>query len=187
MTQEIWRSVAGFDGIYEISNAGRVRSVPRVVAVSGSVLRPYVRRVRERILRASPGEYGHLSVTLWREHVKTIARVHVLVLEAFVGPRPEGLYGCHDDGCASNNHLANLYWGTPKQNAADRVRHGTHQQGSQIPWAKFTEADVARIRSLKGRVSQSKLAAEYGVRQGHISRVMNGRQWRHVSMNTAEA
>lgn len=187
MSEEIWRDIAGFEGIYEVSNHGRVRSVARSVPVICTVQRSYARHVRERILRGGKGRMGHLSVTLWREHIKTLASVHVLVLEAFVGPRPEGHYGCHIDGRPENNRLSNLYWGTPAQNSADKLRHGTHRQGSEIPWSKFTEADVARIRSLKGRVSQSKLAVEYGVRQGHISRVMNGRQWRHVAMHTAEA
>lgn len=52
--------------------------------------------------------------------------VHHLVLEAFVGPMPEGHEGCHRDGDRTNNHLGNLYWGTRAENVRDAIEHGTH-------------------------------------------------------------
>ena len=57
---------------------------------------------------------------IWR------VRVHRLVLEAFVGPAPDGMDGCHRDDDKDNNTLDNLYWGTRAENMADQVRNGRH-------------------------------------------------------------
>lgn len=179
---EQWKEISGFGGYYEVSDAGGVRSTARRVRVNCGARATYERPVAARLLRAAEGAGGYPSVTLWKEHCGHQKRVHVLVLEAFIGPRPKGLYACHRDGRPQNNRLDNLYWGTPTQNAADKRRHGTHLQGSAIGWAKLSEADVRHIRSLKGRVTQSVIARQYGTRQGHISRVMNGKQWRHVPL-----
>lgn len=54
--------------------------------------------------------------------------MHTMVLEAFVGPRPVGLYGCHNDGDPANNRLTNLRWDTPASNTADKVMHGRDPQ-----------------------------------------------------------
>lgn len=183
---ERWKAVVGFEGIYEVSNLGRVRSLERRIFISASARsQGYWRRQRARLLQPAPDDKGYQHLTLWKDHESRQTAVHVLVLEAFVGPRPVGSYGCHRNGNPRTNKLDNLYWGTPTENSADKRRHGTHRQGSAIPWARLTEADVRRIRSLKGKVSQQKLASEYGVRQNQISRVMNGQRWRHIPSTTA--
>lgn len=121
-----WRPVVGFEGLYEVSEYGSVRSLPRVTRIghgktrvlSGRVIKTY------RLKRS-----GHIAINLVpREGVRQIRKtfVHLLVLEAFVGPRPEGLYGCHNDGDPDNNHVSNLRWDTPSSNMHDRVRHGNH-------------------------------------------------------------
>ncbi len=76
---------------------------------------------------------GHLRCTLTcgNSRRKRNAKVHILVLEAFVGPRPLGLEGCHDDGDPANNRLTNLRWDTPSSNAVDRVRHGHHHEAEK--------------------------------------------------------
>ena len=120
-TREEWRPVVDWESLYEVSNLGRVRSMKRSrrggngsVAVRGG-----------RILKAGMTN-GYEHVTLSDPSCRKNARVHVLMLESFVGPRPESrMHGCHDDGNSRNNNVGNLYWGTPKQNYQDKVRHGT--------------------------------------------------------------
>lgn len=184
MTEEIWKDISGYEGYYQVSNLGRVKSVPRVIPVTcsktGEVL--YERKIRERILKESPsGKYGHTFVTLWKGHVNSQPLVHHLVLEAFVASRPAGMEGCHNDGNGSNNRLDNLRWDTPKNNAADKKKHGTHLVGSKLQWAVLTEDIVATIRKeyKNGRTQQS-LAGKYGVRQPAISRAISGKRWSHV-------
>lgn len=118
MTNERWLPVQGFD-LYEVSDQGRVRSIDRA----------FPRHVG-RVLRPSANHKGHLSVGLSHRGATTLKRVHILVLEAFVGPRPKGMIGLHRDDDKSNNAVENLYWGTYSDNAADAVRNGKHYPGS---------------------------------------------------------
>ncbi len=116
-SSERWLPVVGFEGFYEVSNLGRVRSIDRIIQYSNG----HVRSARGRDLHAyKMGEKDHLFVTL-RGRKKA---VHRLVLSAFVGPCPDGMECCHDDGDPTNNAVSNLYWGTRSQNMRDRFRHG---------------------------------------------------------------
>lgn len=114
---ERWRPVPGWD-CYEVSDQGRVRSLPR---------RSTRQSYPGQMLRLMPHPHGYRYVNLCQAPRRRYALVHVLVLEAFVGLRPDwARHTRHDDGDPTNNALANLRWGTPGQNARDRVRHGTH-------------------------------------------------------------
>lgn len=71
------------------------------------------------------GNSGHYrACTLYRDAKPKQFLVHLLVLETFIGPRPEKMYGCHRDDNPDNNHVENLYWGTARQNALDAVNNG---------------------------------------------------------------
>ncbi|MEW1706979.1 NUMOD4 motif-containing HNH endonuclease [Microbacterium sp. NPDC089190] len=124
---ERWLPVPGWDGLYEVSDEGRVRSLARVVMRRNGV----ALRVRSRDLVASPEPNGHLQVSLKSPGVRSQRRIHQLVLEAFVGPRPPGHETCHNDGDPSNNRLENLRWDTQSENTRDRVVHGTHNESSK--------------------------------------------------------
>lgn len=118
----MWKPVVGFEGFYEVSDEGRVRSLPRRVnspVAGGSRVIPG----RERKLTTHPS--GHLIVSLSRPGEKLfMAKVHRLVLEAFVGPCPDGMECCHNNSVPSDNRLANLRWDTPSENQLDKRRHG---------------------------------------------------------------
>lgn len=110
---ETWKAVPGYEGAYEVSDLGRVRSLDRVTA--HTFIGPHTRR--GKILTLNPISRGHLVVRLFKEgRVKSVL-VHRLVLEAFVGPAPAGLQGLHRDDIPAHNVLPNLYWGTPGDNA----------------------------------------------------------------------
>lgn len=117
MTEQ-WRAVVGYEGIYEVSDLGRVRSVDRIDA------RGRRRRGRSRSLVRQKS--GHLTVSLCKDGVHRQFLVHVLVLSAFVGPCPVGMEGCHWNDDGSDNRLENLRWDTRSANVADSVRNGTH-------------------------------------------------------------
>lgn len=109
---EIWKAIPGYEGFYEVSDHGRIRSL----AVgrnrkTGQVLNP----------AADTKGYRHLSLSM--NGVVKFHKVHRLVLAAFRGP--SDLDGLHGDGNPDNNSLSNLRWGTVQENSADRVRHGT--------------------------------------------------------------
>lgn len=111
----VWRDIPGWEGLYAVSNDGQVRSLPRR-------RRPYERLLSPARERLHP----YLYVTLWRGKTAHHRRVHRLVLEAFVGPRPPGQCGLHADDDPDNNDLANLRWGTRSDNGHDMVRNGNH-------------------------------------------------------------
>lgn len=125
--EESWRPIPGFEGRYEASDLGRIRSVDRVITTKAGVRMPR----RGQVLKPwSSDRLSHQSVTLGHDY-KDHHLVHVLVLTTFVGPRPEGMEGCHNDGNAANNRLENLRWDTASANQRDRVKHGTHHFGNR--------------------------------------------------------
>lgn len=111
MTEETWRSVVGYVGLYEVSDLGRVRSLHHY----------------SRVLAGGRQPSGRRYVSLYRDKTATTRTVARLVLEAFVGPRPAGMVGCHNDGDCKNDAAANLRWDSQQGNCEDRSRHGTHR------------------------------------------------------------
>jgi hypothetical protein len=122
-TAERWRDVVGYEDLYQVSDTGRARSVDRVVQRRDGV----VRFVQGQLLTPFPcsgkANRRYLCVRLIRDGVRETRPVHQLVLEAFVGPRPDGTLGCHWDDNRENNDLSNLRWCTPLGNAHDRARN----------------------------------------------------------------
>ena len=115
MTAEEWRPIAGFPG-YAVSNLGRVVSH---------------RRGRPRDLRGGYTVSGYHTIGLWSGGRRRTRRVHQLVVEAFIGPRPPGSDVRHLDGDKTNNCVTNLAIGTRSENMQDLVRHGAHPQANK--------------------------------------------------------
>lgn len=150
MKTELWKPVRDYDGIYEVSDAGRVRRVR-----SGRILKT----------RRSDG-YGVASLCREGEYEKRL--VHRMVLEAFVGPCPDGAEGCHFDGDPNNNALSNLRWDTRKKNIRDMLRHG---RGT----IKLSNADVlAALDERRRGATQAAVAKKYGVARTYLSAIENG-------------
>lgn len=119
---EEWRPVVGYEGLYEVSSHGEVRSVDRVIQGPHGPA-----RLRGKIRRQGLGRGGYKHVGVSKDGVARTIKVHTLVLEAFHGPRPfEDALCRHLDGDCQNNHVSNLQWGTAKENLEDSIRHGTH-------------------------------------------------------------
>lgn len=122
-----WRPVVGFEGFYEVNERGDVRGVPRVVGAANGKTK--MLRYRARMPYAVIS--GHLYVDLYRGRQRTKVAVHRAVLQAFVGPAPEGTEACHRNGNPTDNHVSNLYWGSRSENNHDKVRHGTDHNVSK--------------------------------------------------------
>ena len=168
---EIWKDILGFEGRYEASNTGSVRSVPRPGQPRYQKLKAADR---------SNGGYGRLVLT--REDGKRCnVMLHKAVLEAFGGPRPDGALVRHIDGDKTNNHIENLTWGTHKENQADRVLHGTHSRGENNPSAYLTEVQVTEIRNRRASGAPLKdLSVEFGVTLVMVSSICTGKSWAHA-------
>ncbi|MFF5891228.1 NUMOD4 motif-containing HNH endonuclease [Streptomyces globisporus] len=111
---EEWRDIAGTEGVYQVSSLGNVRSWTSVM--KGKRLKP--------IRNGAPGKW-RLAVKITNGEKR---KVHALVAEAFIGPRPEGLVVCHNDGNHLNNRADNLRYDTISANVRDSVEHGTHNE-----------------------------------------------------------
>lgn len=122
---EEWRPVVGLEKFYEVSNKGRVKSLPREV---GGRYKGFLASRPGRELKPSANSGGHLGVTLTWETGRKRFLVHRLVSEAFI-PNPEDLpFVLHWDDNPRNNEVSNLRWGTRSDNMLDSVRNGTHRQ-----------------------------------------------------------
>lgn len=174
LSEEQWRPVAGFEGLYEVSDEGRVRSFPRPVRVRGNGIRV----MGGKVLTPHPLNHGHQLVFLYPGHVART--VHALVAEAFLGPRPEGNVIRHLDGNPENNRLSNLCYGTQSDNLRDcylsydgRVGPGT-----------LSRAQVLEIRSLLAEgLRQVDIARKFGVSKSAINHIKSGRTYGYLPNN----
>src|SRR5579883_1401312 len=141
ITEIEWRPAVGYPG-YAVSSDGRVKSIARMTTRGGRPARVYEKILRGYLKRSSTGRPATMIVTLKLSGKTVYVRVHHLVLNAFVGPCPEGMEGCHNDGNPANNSVANLRWDTPSANREDSIRHGTNKNppihiGTKHPRAKM--------------------------------------------------
>lgn len=123
---------------------------------------------------------GYRSVVFQRDKTgKRVSKlVHRIVLEAFVGPCPDGMEGCHGpDSDKSNNRLSNLRWDTRTENNRDCEREGNHSPKR----SKLTITDIPVIRK-KVSVGQSivSIAKEFGVHPNTITAIKSGRNWTYA-------
>lgn len=136
---EIWKDIRDFEGFYQVSNLGRVRSVERAVLTSSGHKRNY----KSKILSSPKDSVGYHVVTLSRMGETKSFKVHNLVANYFLKPKPAGYEVCHRDGDPSNNAANNLRWGTHKSNMEERSLHGNAGKG--IPRRTASPDIVAEV------------------------------------------
>ena len=117
----VWLPVVGYEGLFEVSSDGRVRSLDRIVTTKTGVRKTH----RGRILSQHPDDDGYFRVGLSNAGRHRKRRVHSLVAESFIGPRPDGMEVCHNDSNRQNNHVSNLRYDTHSNNVLDAVANGT--------------------------------------------------------------
>lgn len=162
--KEQWRDVPGYEGLYRVSDHGRVFGVLR-----GGVLSPYLSN-KERAM-----------VTLYRRGACERVRTYRLVLLAFRGPPPKNTVACHNDGNPHNNHISNLRWDTTKNNHADKYKHGTAQTGENHPRNRFTEQDVLRMREMRRFGAKfTEIANVFGTAGTVVGRICRRQSWTHI-------
>jgi hypothetical protein len=159
--KEVWQPVLGYEGLYEVSDQGRVRSLR-----SG------------KLMKLSVANTGYLQLALSGKPGRKVWHVHRLVLEAFVGPCPNGMEGCHANGTRTDNQLPNLRWDTRKGNMADAMAQGRTNRGEKNPWCKLTKEDVCCIRLSKS--TNAELAALYSMSREAIRDIRAKKRWAHV-------
>lgn len=172
--KEEWRAMPGFPD-YEVSNQGRMRSIPRIQTRLNSHGDMGTFLLSGCVLKAHPTKSGYLQVTLRRGGRNYNTPIHRSVLLAFKGPCPEGCYGAHRDDDKLNNNETNLRWATPGENMDDARRNGFVNPG-----ASLNEDQVLEIRKRLAEGAYrtyGELAAEYGVWQQAIAHIHQGKSW----------
>jgi len=159
MSCEQWRPIRGFEGLYSVSDLGRVKNDRS-----------------DRILRGSAAGKGYRKIILCDNGNQTHRYVHEVVLEAFIGPRPMGMDAAHGNGVRSDNRLNNLRWDTRAGNFADKIAHGTSAVGERHGRRKLTAAQVEAIRQSLG--TRTAIGKHFGVSQAQVSRIKLGKNWR---------
>jgi NUMOD4 motif/HNH endonuclease len=163
---EEWRPIRGYEGLYEISSWGRVRTV-----TTGTI------RV------GSHHRQGYLSLTLSKKGTAHAYLVHRLVAEAFLGPGPDGMCVNHMNGHKQDNRAANLEYMTLAENNrhAKRLGLARYVRGADIGLAKLTDAAVVSIRQkLAQGAHPMDLARQFNVGFGTIYAIRSGKTWRHT-------
>jgi hypothetical protein len=173
---EVYRIIPGFSA-YWVSNLGALLS--RRKRGPGEEFADVL-----TVLTPSTTKRGYkLVILVDDESERKNMFVHSAVLLAFEGPCPDGMQCRHLDGNPANNNLSNLIWGTGKENAEDRDRHGTTNRmpGEKHPLAQLTAEKVIEIkRRLLAGENHRLIGEDYGVTRTAISAINNGRTWSHV-------
>jgi hypothetical protein len=167
MTKEHWLPVVGFK-FYEVSDHGQVRSLERVVIRSNGSLQ----RIRSRILKPWVTD-GYCMVSLHGTGQPSNMRVHTLVLEAFVGPAPDGMECCHENDIRNDNRLVNLRWGTRKSNVHDMLRNGHNAYAANTHCAAGHEYTAENTRwvtptNRRCRKCHNRSSLKYMMRRGQL-------------------
>lgn len=165
-----WRPIPGFEGAYEVSRCGRVRSLGRKVVQSNGAWQI----IEGTVLVARVDTSGYEGVTL---SMRRTRRVHRLVAQVFLAPVPGKDHVNHIDGNKRNNYASNLEWCTRAENAAHAARLGIGSGST-----KLTAEDVRQIRSEHTNgTAVRQLARRFNVHRISIRKIIRGETWKHVS------
>jgi hypothetical protein len=178
---EEWKNIIGFDTQYEISNFGRVRSKNRYVNITEKKQRFY----KSKILKQTTQRNGYKCIGLHLNKYVKIFLIHRLVADMFILNKEKKTQINHIDGNKNNNNVSNLEWCTCSENNLHRTRTLRYNICEAHHNAKLTQKQVDYIREIKKIADENKirnwgcgkLAKEFNVSYGAISRIVNNRRW----------
>lgn len=176
-TAEEWRDVPGWEGLYQVSDQGRVRSLTRWMINKAG------RRQKStgRMLKLQHKPAGYPYINLCKDGIAKATYVHELVLTAFVGPRPSAShYSRHLDDNPKNNRVENLAWGTPSENSYDKVRNGNDYHASRshcVNGHEFTPENTRRYTKQPG-TRYCRACSREEARRRYDENLERKRRWR---------
>lgn len=122
MIEEIWKPIKGYEGLYEISSLGRVKSLERYVVFKG------VKHLRkERVLKSGKNQYGYLYVVICNNNINKHKLIHRLVAETFIPNEHNKRTINHINGIKTDNRIENLEWCTHKENIQKAWENGLYK------------------------------------------------------------
>lgn len=171
---EIWKDVVGWEGLYQVSNLGNVRSYPKLNKTG----KP--NKMKGKVLKTTMG-FSYLYVQLCRQNVKVVSN-HILVAKAFCENPNSKPFVNHINGVKIDNRAVNLEWVTAKENSQHAIEIGLTPIGENKKSAKLKNDEVREIRKDYDRKVGSvlKLAKKYGVKKDVIKDVLRGKTYRRI-------
>lgn len=174
--KEEWRDIPGYEGIYQVSNIARIRTL----------LTPIKLRHKGNMLSTDSecsirNGKGYKFVTLYKTGQKKQIMVHRLVALTFI-PNPAGLPQVnHKDTDKHNNSVSNLEWCTNRFNKDHAIINGLSGKGEKNAMAKLTDDDVLKLRELyKSGVTPRELCIQFGISKKYIHTVVKRKSWKHI-------
>jgi len=180
LTKEIWKDIIGFEGYYQISTLGNVRSLDRVVTHKrGS------RTVRKQNMTPCASTFGYTFFCLRINSIPKNFKTHRLIAQAFI-PNPENKPQVnHINGIKNDNRIENLEWCTNSENQIHAYSLGLNIAAKGINKfnSKLTDQIVleAKQKHINENISFAKLAKEYNVSKSAIRHIRSGNSWRHLT------
>jgi hypothetical protein len=174
---EIWKDIEEYEGLYQVSNLGKVKSLKRIVYSNkrSSLL------INEKLLKQNIHKSGYYNVSLSKNNTKKNLMVHRLVCMSFLLNKKNKSQVNHKNGIKTDNRLENLEWVTASENRIHAYKIGLCKpNGENHHLAKLTENQVKKIRYEHKNLTQKEIAKIYNIKQVTVSDIRKKRNWKHI-------
>lgn len=182
LNKEEWRDIPGYEGYYQASTRGRLKSLTRIICLKANGRqKAHKKEIRARLLKFNL-DNTYLLVSLNKNGKSKIFTVHELTALTFIGPRPNGKKGeniRHIDNNPHNNHYRNLAYSSSKRNHVDKNKSDTRNYGERNNTTKLSFQDVGKARKLKATIALSNkcISEMFNISPPAMFDILKGKNW----------